>query len=575
MTRFLVLVVIHVSWLVVAPAVAFAKPKVALVPIEDGEVQDAVVDALGADDLALVGPKQVSRAVDKLGLEGDLTEKQLRKLATELEADAVIQGSLTNKGSNRVLHFKLFVRGKTKKGFKIEFASATSKKFKQALHDKMVEKIGSKAGGDDEEAEKPGAKKKGGGDDEEAEKPPAKEDKAAAKKKKKGGDDDDKAAAKKKKGGGGDDEDPLATDKKGGGDKDKAAAKKKKGGGDEGDEPLATKKKGGDEEAEALATKKKGGGDEEADKDKKEGAGDEAGGDDDKKAKKKTTAKAGDEGDSEEIHARAEVEPATATVGANRVAIRAGLGPSVTGRSLTFNSRQFTEGIGSPKPYSNPPVFGARVDGEVYPLAISNPFGGAAGLGLGGMYDKTISLNLHNQLMPGASYAANEFRWNLGARYRLVFGSKVTSPSVTIGVDYGHRQFTIARPDPSTGIIIDIPDVEYVGVTPSVFIRLPVAPSVAIIVGGGSMLLLRAGSIQNPEQYGRAKVTEAEAEAGIDVVLNRRMALRFTGEFAQFGFQFVGNGAMANARDGDPSNIDVGGALDRYIGGALTFSVMY
>jgi hypothetical protein len=569
MTRSLVLVLVFV----VAPAVAFAKPKVALVPIEDGEVQDAVVDALGADDLALVGPKQVSRAVDKLGLEGDLSEKQLRKLATELEADAVIQGSLTAKGSNKVLHFKLFVRGKTKKGFKIEFASASSKKFKQALHDKMVEKIGSKAGGDDEEAEKPAAKKKGGGDDEEAEKP-AKEDKAAAKKKKKGGDDEDKAAAKKKKGAG-DDEDPLASKKKGGGDdeKDKAAAKKKKGGGDE-DDPLATKKKGGDEEAEALSTKKKTGGGDEGDA-KKEGGGDEAGGDDDKKAKKRTAKVGDEEGDSEEIRGRTEVGPATPTVGANRVAIRAGLGPSVTGRSLTFNSRQFTEGIGSPKPYSNPPVFGARVDGEVYPLAISNPFGGAAGLGLAGMYDKTISLNLHNQLMPGASYAANQFRWNLGARYRLVFGSKVTSPSVTIGVDYGHRQFTIARPDPSTGIIIDIPDVEYVGVTPSVFIRLPIAPSVAIIVGGGSMLLLRAGSIQNPEQYGRAKVTEAEAEAGIDVILSRRMALRFTGEFAQFGFQFVGNGQMANDRDGDPSQIDVGGALDRYIGGAATFSVMY
>ncbi len=131
MTRILVLLLV----LVTAPAAALAKPKVALVPIENDEVQEAVVDALGGDELSLVGPKQVSRAEDKLGLEGDLSEKQLRKLATELEADAVVQGSLSNKGGNRVLHFKLFVRGKTKKGFRIEFASATSKKFKQALHD--------------------------------------------------------------------------------------------------------------------------------------------------------------------------------------------------------------------------------------------------------------------------------------------------------------------------------------------------------------------------------------------------------------------------------------------------------
>ncbi|MGE5186048.1 MAG: hypothetical protein ACM31C_28525, partial [Acidobacteriota bacterium] len=104
---------------------------------------------------------------------------------------------------------------------------------------------------------------------------------------------------------------------------------------------------------------------------------------------------------------------------------------------------------------------------------------------------------------------------------------------------------------------------------------VPLAPAVALIAGGGSFLAMRAGQIQDPEQYGQAKVTEFEAMGGLDIVLTKRIALRFTGEFALFGFQFTGNGAMANARDGDPSNIDVGGASDRYIGGAATIAVLY
>src|SRR5512135_1402212 len=58
--------------LVAVPALALAKPRVALVPLDNdsgGDVQDAVVDALDGGELAIVGPKQVARAADKLGLD--------------------------------------------------------------------------------------------------------------------------------------------------------------------------------------------------------------------------------------------------------------------------------------------------------------------------------------------------------------------------------------------------------------------------------------------------------------------------------------------------------------------------
>jgi len=487
--------------LVLAPAIALAKPKVAIVPLDNdsGDVLDAVLEALDGDELQIIGPKQVARAADKLGLEGDFSEKELKKLAKELEAQAVVQGSLSTKGANKVLHFKLFVKGKKQKGFKIEFGSAKSPKFKKALHDKMIDKLGDLGGG--------------GGDDED--KP----------KKKKGDDDEDKP--KKKKGGDDDEDKPKKTSS----DDDDDKPKKKKGGDDDDDDKPKKKTASADDD---------------------DSAGGGGGGDDD-------------------VRAHFDVS-ATRPV---RYALRVDAGISVTGRSLTFNSKQFTEGVGAPKPYSNAPVPGARVEGEIYPLAFSNPNGPAAGLGVAGMYDRTFSLTLHNALQPTTAFPATEFRWDIGARYRLAFGTKPTSPSLTFGFDYGHRQFKVDRANQMGGVIIDIPDVEYVGVIPNITFRLPFTPAVALFAKGGSLLAMRTGSIQNPEQYGQAKVTSVEASAGLDITFAKKFAVRLTGEFGLYGFAFTGNGAMANGRDGDPTTPDVGGAADQYIGGAATFAVMY
>ena len=51
--------------------------------------------------------------------------------------------------------------------------------------------------------------------------------------------------------------------------------------------------------------------------------------------------------------------------------------------------------------------------------------------------------------------------------------------------------------------------------------------------------------------------------------------LRLRGSFAQIGYDFTGNGAQTNSRDGDPDSQDVGGALDRWIGGSASLTVAY
>jgi len=204
-------------------ATALAKPRVAIVTFDgdsQGALQDLVIELLEGD-VSIVGSRQVTKAMDKLDLDSDMSGKQLKKLAKELEADSIIRGELSKgKGKHKILHLRLFVKGKRVKGFKIEFASAKSKKFKSALHDKLLEKLGLEGGSaaEEEVAEAPPPPKK--------KKPKKDEDEAAAestdeapaeppkKKKKKKGDDEEAGASSDEGATGEDDEEPNAGKKK-------------------------------------------------------------------------------------------------------------------------------------------------------------------------------------------------------------------------------------------------------------------------------------------------------------------------------------------------------------------------
>ena len=461
--------------LAVASGTAMAKPKVAIVPLEgdsEGNAQDAITDALG-DDAEITGPKTVTRAIDKLGLDTEMSDRDLKKLSGELEADAIIRGTYTTKDGKKIIHFKLFVNGKKVKGFTVEFGSLKSQKFKDALHDKLMEKLGAeKKVAEDED------KKKDDGDD--------------AEKKKK--DDSDDAETKKK------DDD----------------------------------------------------------------------GDDDKPKKKKRVGKAGDD-DDEEVEEVTTVKPASGH-SASHDAIRVDMGVSLMSRNLTFNSRNFEQ---APKGYKNSPVPGGRVEGEFYPLAISNPTSAAAGIGVAGTYDQTFALNLQSTAQPGTKFPVTEKHFDIGVRYRIAFGSKPSSPSLTLGAGYGRWTFKVNRTALMEGNVIDLPDVDYAGYTPGLTFRIPLGNTVALLFGGSALLVTGTGAIQKPDQYGQAKVTAGSGMFGLEAVFANRYAVRVAAEAAQMGFAFTGGAQMTNNRDGDPGSKDVGGAADRYIGGAFTFGVLY
>jgi hypothetical protein len=547
---------------------AFGAPKVAVTPIEGdsgGEVRQAVSEALEGNDLVVISKKEVNRAVDKFEDISDMSEGDAKKLAKALEADAVVHGKLAKGDGGKTLKFQLFVNGKKQKGFSVTFNNAKSPKFRRMLHEKMVAKIGSASESADE-------------DD-----PPAK-----TKKGKKDKDDDAEVKGKKGKKGK-DDEEVKTTAKKG---KD---AKKAKDGDDE-EDPLPKKKgKDKDDDKEAKAAKKG----KDKDKDAKEAKADKAdkadkedkedktakadaspkekdvkGDDDDgdKKAKKKTVAKKGDDDDDGTVTAKAVVEP-TEMHGANRIAVRLDAGVSIAKRTLTFTSNLPPET--APKAFNPSPVPGAHFEAELYPLAFSNPKSVASGLGIGIEFDKTLGMKVGTTTEATRAPVSSQ-NFQVAGQFRFVLGQSVTSPSITAGFGFGKRTFKVDRTafmDPNA---LDLPNTDYSFFAPRLAFRIPFAKPIALIGMGEGMLVTNAGEIQQATSYGKAKIIGFSGQAGLDIVLGNRFAVRLVGEFTQIGFTFISpGGSLANGRDGDPTSFDVGGAADKTLGGSATLAVLY
>ena len=503
---------IGVALYLLVPGLAVAKPKVALVAFDgdkSGELNEVVAELLDGE-FSVSGAKQTGRTLDKLGLDTELSDKDLKKLANELDADAIVRGDLSKKGARKLLHVKLFVKGKKVRGFKVEFASARSEKFREALKDKMIEKLAGKA-----------AKKKV------------------------------EVAAEPER----DDEDPLGGSKKKGKKADRTDRTEK----------TSTAFGGGSRDSEETDGADR---DDKADEDRDEDS-------DEDEPKRKRTARADidDEDIDGGLSASATVERSSSRGrAANKVAVRVDLGASMSARQLKFNSRAFEQ---APKPYANSPVAGARISGEIFPLAFGNPHSLVAGIGFAGHYDQTLKLNLQSTAQPGTDFPVEQKHWSLGARMRVGIGSRPTSPTVTLAGGYFHRKFKVDRSRLMEGNIIDLPDVFYQGYNAGLEFRIPILQQVAFLAGGKAIFVTNTGQIQQLYSYGQAKVTAGEGMAGLDIVIAGRIGLRLTGEIAQMGFAFTGNGELTYNRDRDPTTPDVGGASDRYYGGTATLAVLY
>jgi hypothetical protein len=171
----------------------------------------------------------------------------------------------------------------------------------------------------------------------------------------------------------------------------------------------------------------------------------------------------------------------------------------------------------------------------------------------------------------------NQQHIGLSGKYRLLFGKTPTSPSLTVGFGYGKRTFIVQNRerlmDPGS---LDLPDTDYSYFAPSLGFRIPLGTKVAFSAGGEGMLVTNAGPIQQANSYGRAKIIGISGGAGLDILISNRVGMRLAGEFTRIGFAFVGiGGDLANNRDNDPTDRDVGGAADQTMGGTATIAIMY
>jgi hypothetical protein len=167
-------------WLVVlilsiVPAIAWAKPSVAVAPFEgddDSRVANAVEKALEAEASSVIGQKATGKAMDKLGLSGKLDKADKRKLRKRLEVDVIVEGKVEDD------EVELRISGKGVKTSRFKVDRGKPSKFREELKEQLGKRLSPDQDDDDqEEVAQP---------EEEDDKP-----KKRKKKKRRGGDDDD------------------------------------------------------------------------------------------------------------------------------------------------------------------------------------------------------------------------------------------------------------------------------------------------------------------------------------------------------------------------------------------------
>jgi hypothetical protein len=235
----------------------------------------------------------------------------------------------------------------------------------------------------------------------------------------------------------------------------------------------------------------------------------------------------------------------------------------------------------TPVGYESGRVPGVFVSATIYPLALGASSrrrkkpGFAESLGVSFLYDKVLSIetNVQNAVGEMATLPTNQVRFGVGGAYRLLLGKSQSSPSVEVKVGYTKSKFIIKRAMIPAGVELDVPDTKYNWVDPGLRLRMPITKELAIHAEGRFLLVLSTGPMQNPGQYGAAKVTGGDANVGLEYWVSSRYLVRAGARYTRLGFDFEGNG-VKNDRDGD-GQTDVGGALDLYVGAYLNIGAAF
>ncbi|MBL0219338.1 MAG: hypothetical protein IPQ07_36400 [Myxococcales bacterium] len=149
MRRLLLIVLV-----VTAPVIAAAKPSVAVLPLDGdtgNKVGNAVAKAAEDEASSVTGPKETGKAMDKLGLSGELDKKDQKKLRGKLEVEILIQGKVEKDDGEKSLELKIAGKGIKTAKLKLRFKSATTSSFRNELREALAKRLAPGESEEDEE----------------------------------------------------------------------------------------------------------------------------------------------------------------------------------------------------------------------------------------------------------------------------------------------------------------------------------------------------------------------------------------------------------------------------------------
>ncbi len=186
------------------------------------------------------------------------------------------------------------------------------------------------------------------------------------------------------------------------------------------------------------------------------------------------------------------------------------LGMSAVGRTLTFTSQESLLAEQQPNGYEGAIVPGGMISGELYPLAFSKPDGMLAGIGLTFVFDRVFVLKSR---YAEDEFDTTQQRFGIGVRYRLPLGKRATLPTIHVGIGYSQLSFIIDNGATAIGL----PDVEYAYLDPGVGMRLPLGTAkLALLVDARYLLVLETGEMGNADNYGSGAVAGLDIDAGVE-----------------------------------------------------------
>ncbi len=151
------LLLIAAAVIVTGPAIAVAKPSVAVAPLDgdDGnKVGNAVAKAAEDEASSVTGPKETGKAMEKLDLSGTLDKKDAKKLRAKLDVQVLIQGRVEDEGRENAVELSISGKGVKPSKLKLRFKSATAKSFKSDLRDALAKRLAPDEA-DEEEEDRP------------------------------------------------------------------------------------------------------------------------------------------------------------------------------------------------------------------------------------------------------------------------------------------------------------------------------------------------------------------------------------------------------------------------------------